>query len=307
MKKAAVIAGPTASGKTEVSLLLAKRANACIISADSMQCYRFMDIGTAKPDQKQLNAVKHYMIDEYMPEEAVNVAEYSRRALSYIKTIERENLFLPLITGGSGLYIDSIVYDTYTYNMTATDEAYRSELQEIYREKGGVFLYDMLLRIDPAYAATTHPNNIKRVIRALEFYHTNNRRMSDIKKERRPRFDKLFYFALYVERDILYERINERVDKMIAAGLFDEAANLWHNDRLSATARAAIGYKEIIAYLNGETSMKDTVENIKQNSRNYAKRQYTWFRANKDIIWFDATDQSNMEKIAREMEELINA
>ena len=290
-----VIAGPTASGKTDAAYALAELTGGVIVSADCYQCYRGMDIGTSKPPRYMTEHIRHYMIDEYDVTYPVTAFDYSRRALDYIDSSADRTVIL---TGGSGLYIDSIVYSSYEFSGENTDLSYRRYLTEITKAKGADALYDMLVEIDPEYAASTHKNNIKRVMRALEFYHDTGNRMSSAKKKRTIRFPDTEYYALSVSRPLLYERINARVDRMMSEGLEEEVRELYnaHLDR-SLTAFKAIGYKELISAIEGETSMEEAVSLIKKRSRNYAKRQYTWFNANKDVRWIDA-DEMNSSRIA---------
>ncbi|MCR4723313.1 MAG: tRNA (adenosine(37)-N6)-dimethylallyltransferase MiaA [Eubacteriales bacterium] len=290
-----VIAGPTASGKTDAAYALAELTGGVIVSADCYQCYRGMDIGTSKPPKYMTEHIRHYMIDEYDVTYPVTAFDYSHRALDYMDSSADRTVIL---TGGSGLYIDSIVYSSYEFSGENTDLSYRRYLTEIAEAKGADALYDMLMEIDPEYAASTHKNNIKRVMRALEFYHDTGNRMSSAKKKRTMRFPDTEYYALSVSRPLLYERINARVDRMMSEGLEEEVRELYnaHPDR-SLTAFKAIGYKELISAIEGETSMEEAVSLIKKRSRNYAKRQYTWFNANKDVRWIDA-DELNSIRIA---------
>ena len=286
-----VIAGPTASGKTDAAYALAELTGGVILSADCYQCYRRMDIGTAKPPKYMTEQIRHYMIDEYDVTYPVTAFDYSRRALDYMDSLKDRTVIL---TGGSGLYIDSIVYSSYEFSGENTDLSYRRYLTEIAETKGADALYAELMEVDSEYAASTHKNNIKRVMRALEFHHDTGNKMSSAKKKRSMRFPNTQYYALSVSRPLLYERINARVDRMMAEGLEEEVRELYeaYPDR-TLTAFKAIGYKELISAIEGETTFEEAVTLIKKRSRNYAKRQYTWFNANKDVRWIDADDMKS--------------
>ncbi|MBR5995928.1 MAG: tRNA (adenosine(37)-N6)-dimethylallyltransferase MiaA [Eubacteriaceae bacterium] len=290
-----VMAGPTASGKTDAAYALAELTAGVIVSADCYQCYRRMDIGTAKPPKYMTEHIRHYMIDEYDVTYPVTAFDYSHRALDYMGSLGNRTVIL---TGGSGLYIDSIVYSSYEFSGENTDLSYRRYLTEIAEARGADALYAKLMEVDPEYAASTHKNNIKRVMRALEFHHDTGNKMSSAKQERVMRFPNTQYYALSVSRPLLYERINARVDRMMEEGLAQEVQELYRDypDR-SLTAFKAIGYKELISAIEGETTIDEAVRLIKKRSRNYAKRQYTWFNANKDVRWIDA-DEMNSAQIA---------
>ncbi len=305
-KKVIAIAGPTASGKTALSVMLAKRINGEIISADCMQSYQLMDIGTAKVAPCEKQGIVHYMIDEFMPNVNVNSSLFTEHALNYIDQIFSQEK-TPIITGGSGLYLDSILYSSYDYADGENDEDYKKELYQLAETEGNQFIYEMLVNTDPEYAKITHPNNVKRVVRALEYYHVTGKKKSSVIKEKKYRYEHTFYFGLQLNRETLYKRINERVDAMIEKGLIEEVKMLLargYDTKLNSMK--AIGYKEIAEALSGNTDMPTAIEQVKQNSRNYAKRQFTWFNANKDIIWIDLNKYSRKDDILDFMEGMIN-
>ena len=304
-RKVVALAGPTASGKTELSVKLAMRIGGEIISCDSMQCYEGFDIGTAKVTKEEMQNVPHYMIDEFSPQLNVNVALFASRALTY-----QENIFqngnIPILTGGSGLYLDSLVYESYDYGQGEMDERYRAELEALAREKGNEAVYDLLERIDPAYAKITHPNNVKRVIRALEYYKTSGKRKSEV-PQKKLREENTCYFALSMDRSRLYARIDARVDRMMELGLKQEVQRLLDAGiSRGQNAMLGIGYKEMASALCGECSVNKAVEKIKQNSRNFAKRQMTWFRRNPGVLWINLDEYQDTEKILDFMEARIN-
>ncbi|NLW69520.1 MAG: tRNA (adenosine(37)-N6)-dimethylallyltransferase MiaA [Eubacteriaceae bacterium] len=293
--KLIAIAGPTASGKTDAAYALAEMYKASIVSADCFQSYKKLDIGTSKPPREMLEVVKHYMINEYEITCPVNVYEYAKRSCEYIASIKGE---VCIVTGGSGLYLDSIIYRNYEFSKENSDRNYREYLMKFVEERGADALYDKLIEIDPEYAAKTHRNNVKRVMRAIEFNHETGKKMSQAACEKVMRHVNTDYYGLYVDRAVLYERINKRVDRMVEEGLIDEVRSLYgeYNNR-DLNAFKAIGYKEIISAIENEISFDDAIELIKKRSRNYAKRQYTWFNADKNIKWIDATRLS-CEQIA---------
>lgn len=305
-KKVIAVAGPTASGKTALSVMLAQRLNGQIVSADCMQSYKYMDIGTAKATEAEKQGVIHYMIDEFMPDVNVSSSLFAKHALIYIGKIFAEGK-VPVITGGSGLYLDSILYASYDYSEGENDEAYKKELYQLAEIKGRQFVYEMLLNTDAEYAKITHPNNLKRVVRALEYYHATGKKKSAAVKEKKFRYDNTFYFGLKLNRETLYKRINERVDAMVKNGLIEEVrALLARGYHLKLNSMKAIGYKEIADALAGNTGMDTAIEQVKQNSRNYAKRQLTWFNANKDIIWIAMDEYRSDLDIIDFMEGMIN-
>jgi len=281
-----VIAGPTASGKTALSVDMAQKIGGEIVNADSMQIYKYMDIGTAKPTIEERCGIAHYLIDEIMPSENFSVAQYCERARFYIDEIHSRNK-VPILVGGTGLYIDSIVYNI-NYGECISDENYRKELNVLADEKGNEYIYEMLIRIDSPAAGKISVRDRKRIIRALEVFYVTGETITQhkIKSRLNPSPYQAKIIAIDMDRQILYHRINKRVDIMLELGLEDEVTMLKDMGiDEGCTAMQAIGYKEILSYLRGEISKEDAVSAIKQGSRRYAKRQLTWFRKNKDIEW----------------------
>ena len=285
-----VIAGPTASGKTSLSIELAKRYNGEIVSCDSMQIYRFMNIGTAKPDKEEMSQIVHHMIDILNPDEAFSVAEYVKSAHEVIADIKNrgKNVF---IAGGTGLYINSLVDDV-DFCENDSDTTIRNELERLLQECGIDYLVDELRRFDPVSAEKIHKNNTRRIIRAIEFYKMTGIPISVHQaqtKKKESRYNPLI-MAIKTDMSVLYERIEKRVDIMVEAGLIDEVKTLcdmgYKNAMLSMQG---IGYKEVIEHLNGEISLDDAIAKIKLATRHYAKRQMTWFRRDKRICWLDAS------------------
>lgn len=286
-----VIVGPTAVGKTKLSIDLSHRFNGEIISADSMQIYKYMNIGTAKPSVEEMDGIKHYLIDEIDPKEEFSVAQYKELAEKYIEEILNKGK-QPIIVGGTGLYVNSIIYNI-SFSETVADKEYRQELENIALQKGNQFIYNMLNEVDPDWAKKLHPNDTKRIIRALEVYKCTGETMSYQNAQSRLNESKYNFviMGLSMERELLYSRINARVDKMIEEGLIDEVENLvkmGYNKEM--TSMQGIGYKEIIDYFDGKYSKSETIDIIKMESRRYAKRQFTWFKRVEEINWFDVTN-----------------
>lgn len=300
-QKLLVIIGPTAVGKTKLSIEMAKQFNGEIISGDSMQIYRGMDIGTAKVTKDEMEGVPHHLIDIKEPFEGFSVAEFQLLVRKKIREIAEKGK-LPIIVGGTGLYIQSVIYD-YQFSDVPGDEAFRSQLEKRSREIGNDALYKELLAVDPESASQIHPNNVRRVIRALEIFHLTRKTMSEYQRDQQP--DLLYNTALVglmMERDRLYERINSRVHMMVEEGLVEEVKSLYQQDDLrGCQSIQAIGYKEIYEYLDGKISLQEAIEKLKQNSRRYAKRQLTWFRNKMDVEWFDMT---NVEHFSKKMMEI---
>ena len=284
-----VVAGPTASGKTSLAIGLAKLVGGEIVSADSMQIYKYMDIGSAKPTEHERKQVKHHLIDFVEPDEEFSVADYTEAAHEVIRDILSRHK-LPVMCGGTGLYINSVVDDV-TFGETETDYALREEWADYAKTHGNEAVLEMLKEIDPISAARLHPNNLRRIIRAIEFYRLTGTTISahqEMTKQHEGRYDPIM-FCIDYDRRILYDRINKRVDIMLEDGLLDEVKGLMERGYTTAlNSMKAIGYKELIAYFSGGTSLDEAVELIKQSSRRYAKRQLTWFRRDKRIIWLDA-------------------
>jgi tRNA dimethylallyltransferase len=294
-----VIVGPTAVGKTDTAIIVAQKIGGEIISADSMQIYRHMDIGTAKPNRDEMKGIKHYMIDIVNPEEEFSVADFQRIAKAYIEDINKRGK-LPIVVGGTGLYINSLVYNL-DFTETISDPELRENLRELARERGNEYLHEMLKRVDPEAAEKLHPNDIKRIIRALEVYHCSGKPMSQyhrtIKKEEVP-YD-LAMVGLRMNRKDLYRRIEQRVDKMIEEGLVEEVRELLDRGcTRDMTSMQGLGYKEIIGYLEGEYSLEEAVSILKRDTRRFAKRQFTWFGRDDRIFWIDVEKYSSREEIA---------
>ncbi|XJZ29056.1 tRNA (adenosine(37)-N6)-dimethylallyltransferase MiaA [Bacillota bacterium Lsc_1132] len=294
-QKLLVIIGPTAVGKTKLSIELAKRLNGEIISGDSMQIYKGMDIGTAKIKADEMEGIPHHLIDIKDPSESFSVAEFQELVRAKISEIGKRGK-LPIIVGGTGLYIQSVIYD-YQFSEAAADEVFRNQLEQKAKMIGNEALYQELADIDPDSARLIHPNNLRRVIRALEIYHCTGKTMSDWQKDQQP---ELLYqtaiVGLTMEREKLYERINARVDLMIQEGLLEEVRNFYDQGLRACQSIQAIGYKELIEYFDGKVPLDIAIENLKQNSRRYAKRQLTWFRNKMSVEWFDMTDPSDVSK-----------
>ncbi|MCY8909097.1 tRNA (adenosine(37)-N6)-dimethylallyltransferase MiaA [Bacillus atrophaeus] len=283
-----ILVGPTAVGKTNISIQLAKALNAEIISGDSMQIYKGMDIGTAKISEREMEGIPHHLIDILDPSEPFSTADYQRLVRSKIKEISERGK-LPMIVGGTGLYIQSVLYD-YTFTEEANDSAFRKKMEEAAVQEGAEALHARLAAADSEAAASIHPNNIRRVIRALEILHTSGKTMSQhLKEQKREQLYHSVMIGLTMDREALYERINERVDMMMAEGLADEVKRLYNQNLRDCQSIQAIGYKELYAYFDGIVTLSEAVEQLKQNSRRYAKRQLTWFRNKMHVSWFDMT------------------
>lgn len=279
------IVGPTAVGKTALALSLAKLLNGEIISCDSMQVYKGMDIGTAKPKREELEAVKHHLIDIIEPSECFSCADYATLAREAIHDIQKRGK-TPIFCGGTGLYLDS-VFSVPSFEETERDEDYRRELNELAKEKGAEALHKMLEEIDMESALATHKNNVKRVIRALEIYKCTGVTKSEWDKRSRlavPPYESTVFFLTMENRELLYKKIEERVDIMLSEGLLEEARALYESNMLlpEYTASGAIGYKELLPYIKGECSLDDAVSQLKLATRHYAKRQLTWFNRHKE-------------------------
>lgn len=299
MKKPLIIlTGPTAVGKTALSIALAKAVNGAVISADSMQVYKYMDIGSAKITREEMQDVPHYLIDEFMPQEEFNIVLFQKYAKSYMEEIYEKGQ-IPILTGGTGFYIQSVVYDI-DFSREEADKSYRKELEDLSREKGALCLYEMLKEKDPKAAEEIHPNNVKRVIRALEYYHENGgEKISEHNKKEREKSSpyNFAYFVLNDEREKLYQAIETRVDDMISRGLIGEVEKLKKMGcKKGMVSMQGLGYKEILSYLNGEISLEEAVYIIKRDTRHFAKRQLTWFGREKDVIWMEKPSFGYNEK-----------
>ncbi len=298
MEKSVVIVliGPTAVGKTETALALAKNLDLEIVSADSMQVYRGMNIGTAKPSANEQKLVKHHLIDILNPDEKFTVARYVHLAGTNISQITAKNK-VPLITGGTGLYINALI-DGFLFPEQGANETIRKQLQK-QAKANPLSLYEELQKVDQKSAARLHPNDLRRIIRALEVYRTQKIPISTLQARAKKRESKYIpiMLGLTLRRDLLYQRIEERVDQMIANGLVEEVKWLLAEYPQQPTALQAIGYKEIAHYINGFMSLPEAVALLKRETRRYAKRQLSWFRRDKRIAWFDVTSNSVEEII----------
>ncbi|HHV13846.1 MAG TPA: tRNA (adenosine(37)-N6)-dimethylallyltransferase MiaA [Clostridiales bacterium] len=297
-----ILTGPTSVGKTALSIALAKAVGGEIISADSMQVYKHMDIGTAKIKPSEMEGVPHYLIDELEPEEEFNVVRFKQLAKAYMEEIYARNK-IPLLVGGTGFYIQAVLYDI-NFTENETDTTYRSYLEQLAREKGPEHLHGMLALADPESAAQIHPNNSKRVIRALEYIRLTGDRISEHNEEQRRRESpyRFCYFVLNKERAKLYETINQRVDQMIRDGLVEEvkalAARGCTRDMVSMQG---LGYKEILAFLEGEYSLETAIELLKRDTRHFAKRQITWFKREKEVTWIHKDGFKSEDELLREL------
>lgn len=300
--KIVVICGPTASGKTALSIELAKRIGGEIVSADSMQIYQDMNIGSAKVTKKEMQGIKHHLIDIVSPEERYSVADFKKDAKQAIEEILAKGK-TPIIVGGTGLYINALIYEI-EYPDIPVDEEYRKQLQKIEREQGLQVLYQRAMDIDPEATQKISENDSKRTLRILEIYHATGKTKTQQDRESRTKDIPYDYkvFVIDIEREQLYNRINSRVDKMIEQGLIQEVAELLDKYHSFPTAMQAIGYKEVKEYLDNQISKEEMIEKIKQESRRYAKRQLTWFRKDKSFIWLDGlkNTQENIDIILEE-------
>lgn len=292
-----VILGPTASGKTDIAIEIAKRYDGEIVSADSMQIYEHMKLGTAQPSKKQLDEVKHHMIGFISPNINYSVGEYQKQARDVIDDIHIRGKNA-ILCGGTGLYIDSVIKNM-DFSNADPDYEYREYLEMIAKTKGNQKLYSMLEKQDPVSAVRIHPNNIKRIIRALEVVHVSDNTIKDYNNDRMYEYyyKNVIKIGLSLDRDYLYERINIRVDRMIENGLIDEAKQLIAmSSKESYTAMKALGYKELIPYFNKEASLKQCIDKIKQKTRNFAKRQISWFGRYDDINWVRIDNNSSISQ-----------
>ncbi len=289
MNKLIVVGGATATGKSKFAVSLAKVINGEIISADSMQIYKYMNIATAKPTTEEMQEIPHYMIDEIYPDEQFSVAEFQKRCKDYIKLIYNKGK-IPILVGGTGFYINAVVNNN-TFTQTTTDEALRNQLFNIASEKGNEFLHNMLKQVDEEASTQIHFNNVKRVVRAIEFFRQTGEKISvhnKLEKQKESYYDLLF-FILNTNRQSLYSRIEQRCDEMLENGLVDEVQqllNMGYSENLSSMK--SLGYKEITMYLKQDISLEQAVCDLKKATRHYAKRQLTWFKNQTDGLWVDA-------------------
>ncbi len=300
MNRVIVIVGPTASGKTALSISLAKEMNGEIVSADSMQIYKYMDIGTAKPDLEEMSGIKHYLIDEVNPDEEFSVARFKELATKYIDEILDKGK-QPIVVGGTGLYINSLLYNI-DFSETVSDWELREELKKEALEQGNEYLHEKLKSVDPIAAEKIHKNDLKRIIRALEVYEYSKKTITEHQEVSRqiPSKYEFYTYGLKMDRERLYNRINQRVDIMFERGLIEEVKGLvsMGYDKHSV-AMQALGYKELLLYLRDEISLDDAKEIIKMGSRRYAKRQITWFKKTEGVKWIDLDLELDINKIAK--------
>ncbi|MBQ1901323.1 MAG: tRNA (adenosine(37)-N6)-dimethylallyltransferase MiaA [Lachnospiraceae bacterium] len=306
-KKLVIISGPTGVGKTNLSIALAKLIGGEIISADSMQVYKYMDIGSAKVTVEEMDGVTHHLIDVLSPMDSFDVNRFQSMAYKAMDEIY-ERGHIPIIVGGTGFYIQSVLYNI-DFQNEPTDQTYRKELEQLYTEKGGKYLHEMLQKVDAKAAEEIHENNVKRVIRALEYYKQTGEKISDHNQKQKEKISPydFTYFVLTDDRQKLYQRIDERVDEMVEQGLVDEVKKLKSMGcDSSMVSMQGIGYKEILDYLEEKYSLERAIYLIKQGSRHYAKRQLTWFRREKDVTWINKEDFSyDNHKILEYMKQKI--
>ena len=306
MKPMIILTGPTAAGKTELSIKLAEAVGGEIISADSMQVYKKMNIGTAKIMPEEMDGIPHYLVDELEPDEEFHVVRFQQMAKRAAETIYEKGK-IPIVVGGTGFYIQALLYDI-DFSEEDADRGYRDRLKKLAEEKGNGYLHRMLAEVDPESAQAVHENNIKRVIRALEFYEKTGTKISMHNEQERTKESRynFVYFVLTHERKILYDRINQRVDRMIEAGLIDEVRQLacegYTKDMVSMQG---IGYKEVFDYLEGKQDLAETAERIKKDTRHFAKRQLTWFRREKEVTMINRQDYRMEDEILAFMLEKI--
>ena len=288
-----VIGGPTACGKTGFSIKLAKKIDGEIISADSMQVYRYMDIGTAKVTPEEADGVPHYLIDEFDPDEEYNVMLFQQKAKAYMEEIWAKGK-TPILVGGTGFYINALLYDN-DFTETDNDTSYREECYKLAQEQGPEVLFERLKEVDPEYAEIMHANNVKRVTRALEYHYLTGQKFSEHnaeQKEKETPYDAAV-IILNMEREKLYERIELRIDIMMQEGLLEEVKGLLDKGYTpDLVSMQGIGYKEFVPYFNGECTLEEAVTQLKTNTRRFAKRQLTWFRRQIDGLWVDLTENS---------------
>ena len=298
-----VICGPTASGKTALSIELAKKINGEIVSADSMQIYKYMDIGSAKPTKEEMDGIKHYMLDFVEPNIRYSVADYKKQAEICIEQILEKGK-VPIIVGGTGLYVNSLIYGI-EYNEIKLDKEYRDKLEKIAQEEGLEALYNKALEIDSTAMEKISCNDKKRILRVLEIYHETGKTKTQQEIESRSKEIKYDYkvFAINMDRETLYNRINQRVDIMLKQGLVEEVKKLISKYDELPTAIQGLGYKETIEYIQGKITKEEMVEKIKMETRRYAKRQLTWFKKDKQTIWIDGLEdkEKNIQIILEEI------
>lgn len=291
LKPMVILTGPTAVGKTKLSLELARRIKGEIVSADSMQVYEYMDIGSAKIKPEEMQGIPHHLINVLKPWDRFDVVTFQKLCKEALKGIyERGNV--PIVTGGTGFYIQALLRDI-DFTENEEDSSYRRELEELAREKGAEVLHEMLMKVDPKAADEIHANNVKRTIRALEFHHLTGECISkhnELEKQRARAYNAC-YFVLNDDRQLLYEKIEKRVDEMVREGLVEEVRKLKEMGcTREMVSMQGLGYKEILEYLDGETTLEEAVAKVKLSTRHFAKRQLTWFRREEDVIYVNKPD-----------------
>ncbi len=297
-KPLVILTGPTAVGKTAISIKLAKLINGEIISADSMQVYNGMDIGTAKVTVEEMEGIPHHLVNILEPTEEFNVVLFKELALKAMEDIYSKNK-IPIIVGGTGFYIQALLYDI-SFEDTNQDTTYRKELEELAKANGNEYIHNMLLQVDVESANTIHPNNLKRVIRALEYYRETNSPISkhnEIQKTNVSPYN-FMYFVLNDDRELMYERINKRIDIMLEEGLLEEVIALkeaGYNKNM--VSMQGIGYKEVLDYIEGITTLDEAIFILKRDTRHFAKRQITWFKREKEVTWLNRNELGNDDKI----------
>ncbi len=301
-----VVAGPTASGKTEAAIRICQWFDGEVVSADSMQIYKYLSVGTAKPDKAEMEGIPHHLMDFLEPSQPFSVAEYVQLAKEAIADIHSRGK-LPVVVGGTGLYIDSLVYNI-QFSESESDPELREKLQNIAAEQGNEALWEILKEKDPEAAEAIHPNNVGRVVRAIEMIEmtgkTKTQQLAESRREPSP-YEALYLAINYQDRETLYDRINRRVHIMLENGLEDEARWLMKHG-YAPTASQAIGYKEMFGYLDGKEDLDTAIERIQQGSRRYAKRQITWFRRNKDVQWLYPDSYENREDFLKNVRETVS-
>ncbi len=294
-------------GKTELSIRLARMVQGSVISADSMQVYRHMDIGSAKIKKEEMQEIPHYLVDAFEPDEEFHVVRFQEYAKKYIADIYAQGR-VPVVVGGTGFYIQALLYDI-DFTKEQGETSYRQSLEQIAKEQGGSVLHEMLKEVDPEAAGQIHENNIKRMVRALEFYHLSGKKISDHNEQERQKESpyNFAYFVLNDDREKLYGRINERVEQMLREGLVEEVRGLWKRgfDRRMVSMQG-LGYKEVLDYLEGGCDLEEAVYRIKRDTRHFAKRQLTWFRRERDVLWVDKQEFGyDNDRILAYMRELL--
>lgn len=304
--KLIIIMGPTAVGKTNLSIEIAKKVNGEIISADSMQIYKYMDIGTAKVKDNEMFDIPHHMLDIIYPDETFSVSDYQERAKDLIRKINEKGK-IPIVVGGTGLYINSLVYDL-NFGIVPPNQDFRDEMEALANKHGNEYIYSRLLEIDPMASKGISVNDRKRIIRALEICTSTKKTLSEYNEDFRKEVDDydLFMFCLNMDREKLYSRINYRVDLMLEEGLLDEVKSILSKGyKKELVSLQGIGYKELIMYLEGDLTLNEAIDLIKQKSRNYAKRQLTWFRRDKRINWIDVDSYESLTEIKADILNII--